>query len=82
MARMSSSWQGAIGYSALNIAILVVFALTVLPVRLLWIRFRANRIDPVVDDIGEGWDAAGDAVAAKRGRIRAWLDTWQPKHKR
>lgn len=66
----------------LNITILVTFAGIVLGLWRLWARFRARRIDPVVEDIGEGWDAAGDAVAERRGRVRRWLDTWRPKHKR
>ena len=66
----------------LNISILVTFVLLLWGIRALWLRFRIRQIDPVVEDIGEGLDAAGDAVEAKRGKIRAWLDTWKPKHKR
>ncbi|MEL6646399.1 MAG: DUF1523 family protein [Pseudomonadota bacterium] len=74
--------EASTGIPWLNIAILVAFAITLLAIRVLWRRFRAGRIDPVMGDIGEGWDAAGDVVAKKRGRLRAWLDTWKPKHKR
>ncbi|MEL7255399.1 MAG: DUF1523 family protein [Pseudomonadota bacterium] len=66
----------------LNVVIIVGFVVLMLLVRLAWRRFRTGRIDPVFDDIGDGFDAAGDAVAARRGRVRAWLDTWKPKHKR
>ena len=66
----------------LNIAILGTFAIFLLGIRAVWRRFKARQIDPMVEDIGEGLDAAGNAVAAKRGRIRAWLETWKPKHKR
>ena len=66
----------------LNIAILGTFVIFLLGIRAVWRRFKARQIDPMVEDIGEGLDAAGNAVAAKRGRIRAWLDTWKPKHKR
>ncbi|MEO1138938.1 MAG: DUF1523 family protein [Pseudomonadota bacterium] len=65
-----------------NILILVLFGLVVLGVWRLWRRFRSNRIDPMVDGLGAGFDAAGDAVAERRGRVRRWLDTWKPKHKR
>ncbi|MEM6590022.1 MAG: DUF1523 family protein [Pseudomonadota bacterium] len=65
-----------------NIIIIVGFLVAVLMVWAMWRRFRAKRIDPMMDGIGEGFDAAGDAVAARRGRVRAWLDTWKPKHKR
>ncbi len=66
----------------LNILIIVGFVAVVLVIWLAWRRFRARRIDPVVEDIGETWDAAGDAVSERRGRVRRWLDTWKPKHKR
>ena len=66
----------------LNIAILGAFAIFLLGIRAVWRRFKVRQIDAMVEDIGEGLDAAGHAVAAKRGRIRAWLDTWKPKHKR
>ncbi|MEL7206565.1 MAG: DUF1523 family protein, partial [Pseudomonadota bacterium] len=66
----------------LNLAILGAFALLLLGMRAVWRRFKARQIDPMVEDIGDGLDAAGDAVAVKRGKIRAWLDTWKPKHKR
>jgi hypothetical protein len=70
------------GVPWLNIIILIGFAVVVGGLWILWRRFRARRIDPVVEDIGESWDAAGDAVAERRGRVRRWLDTWKPKHKR
>ncbi|MEQ9261359.1 MAG: DUF1523 family protein [Roseovarius sp.] len=70
------------GIPWLNISILIAFFAVVLGLWALWRRFRARRIDPVLEDIGESWDAAGDAVEERRGRIRRWLDTWKPKHKR
>ena len=70
------------GIPWLNIVILVGFVVLVLAVRALWRRFRTRSIDPVVSDIGEGFEAAGDAVSERRGRVRAWLDTWKPKDKR
>lgn len=70
------------GIPWLNILILVIFFAVVLGVWRLWRRFRARRIDPMVDDIQGGWDAAGDAVADHRGRIRRWLDSWKSKDKR
>ena len=70
------------GISWLNILILVAFLAVVIGLWALWRRFRARRIDPVVQDIGEGLEAAGDAVEARRSRLRRWLDSWKPKHKR
>jgi len=70
------------GIPWVNIVILVLFGLVVLGAWRLWRRFRARRIDPVVDSIESGFDAAGDAVSDSRGRMRRWLDTWKPKHKR
>jgi hypothetical protein len=70
------------GVAWINIAIIAGFLVVVLGIWVLWRRFRAARIDPVVEDLSESWDAAGDAVAEKRGRITRWLDTWRPKDKR
>ncbi|MEL7258305.1 MAG: DUF1523 family protein [Pseudomonadota bacterium] len=74
--------DAAKGVPWVNIIILVLFGLVVLGAWRLWRRFRAKRIDPMVDSIESGFDAAGDAVNDGRGRVRRWLDTWKPKHKR
>ena len=66
----------------INLLILFGFALLVLGLWRLWRRFRARRIDPMVDGIEAGFDAAGESVAEHRGRFRRWLDTWRPKDKR
>ena len=63
----------------LNIFILTLFFALVWAVWVRWRRFRAARIDPVLEDVQESLDAAGDAVAARRGRIKRWLDTWRSK---
>ena len=63
----------------LNIAILIVFFAFVWAIWVRWRRFRARRIDPIMEDVQENWDAAGDAVADRRGRIKRWLDTWRAK---
>ncbi|MEO0370354.1 MAG: DUF1523 family protein [Pseudomonadota bacterium] len=70
------------GVPWVNITIIVAFIAIILLIRAMWRRFRSARIDPVMQDIGEGFDAAGDAVTARRGRIRAWLDTWKSKDRR
>jgi hypothetical protein len=63
----------------LNILILVVFAAVCWAIWVRWRRFRAARIDPVLEDIGEGFDAAGDSLSDTRGRIGRWLDSWKSK---
>ena len=63
----------------LNIIILTMFFAIVWAIWVRWRRFRARRIDPIIEDVQENWDAAGDAVADRRGRITRWLDTWRAK---
>ncbi len=63
----------------LNIIILTMFFAIVWAIWVRWRRFRARRIDPIIEDVQENWDAAGDAVADRRGRIKRWLDTWRAK---
>ena len=60
-----------------NIIFLTVFFALVYAIWVRWRRFRQARIDPVLDNIGENLEAAGDAMAEKRGRLRRWLDTWR-----
>ena len=69
------------GIAWLNIVIIAGFLIVVAGIWRLLRRFRQRRIDPVMDDISDGWDAAGDAVADRRGRVTRWLDTWRAKPK-
>ncbi len=45
--------------------------------RAMWRQFRERTIDPAMQDMSDSFDAAGDAVAEKRGRLRRWLDSWR-----
>ena len=63
----------------LNIVILVVFAAFVWAIYVRWRRFRQSRIDPVLEDMGDSFDAASDNLAEKRGRFSRWLDSWKAK---
>lgn len=63
----------------LNILILAVFFAMVWAIYVRWRRFRQARIDPVLEDMGDSFEAAGDNLAEKQGRFRAWLDTWRGK---
>ncbi len=52
-----------------NISLLLVLGAIFWAIRVRWIRFRARRIDPVLADVGEAFDAAGDQITESRG----WL---------
>jgi hypothetical protein len=80
--RKVSGPEAGTGFPWFNTLIIVLILGTAGALWLLWHRFRTRRIDPIVEDIGESWDAAGDAVEDRRGRIKRWLDTWRPKDKR
>ena len=54
-----------------GVILLVLFAIF-WAVRVRWLRFRAARIDPVLEDIEDGFDAAADSLAEGRGRLRRW----------
>lgn len=69
-----------------NIVFLIILALVCLKIYRVIQRFRARRIDPVLEDVGEVWDkvedhadAAQDAASGLWGRFKAWLDTWRTK---
>lgn len=63
----------------LNIIILTLFFACVWAIWVRWKRFRAKRIDPVLEDVGDTFEAAGDSLADKRGRFSRWLDSWKKK---
>ena len=56
-----------------NIIFLTIFVATVYALWVRWRRFRQARIDPVLEDIEDRFDAAGDAVTQRSGRLRRWL---------
>jgi hypothetical protein len=66
----------------LNIIILTLFAAVAWAGYVRWRRVREARIDPVLEDVNESLEAAGDNLAEKRGRLRRWLDTWKSKPRR
>jgi hypothetical protein len=52
-----------------NIGLLLVLFAIFWAIRVRWMRFRARSIDPVLEDVGEAFDAAGDQITESRG----WL---------
>lgn len=67
------------GIPWVNIIVLTTLGLLFYGIWVRWRRFRRARIDPRLEELQDSWEAAGDAVEAKRGRIRRWLDTWKAK---
>ena len=57
----------------LNIIILLIVAAVFWAIRVRWVRFRRKRIDPLVEDVGDTWDAAGDDLARRRSGWPRWL---------
>lgn len=69
-----------------NILILIIFAGLCLGFYRLTQWFRRSKIDPLLEDAGETWDAVDARADAARdqatgvwGRFKAWLDTWRGK---
>ena len=60
-----------------NIVILIVFAAIFWAIYVRWRRFRQRRLDPTFEEWQGNIEAAGDAVAERRGRFRRWLGTWR-----
>ncbi|MBO6882512.1 MAG: DUF1523 family protein [Marivita sp.] len=63
----------------INIVILTTLAALFWAVWVRWRRFRIARIDPVLEDVEEGFDAVGDGIARRRSGFRRWLDSWKSK---
>ena len=62
-----------------NIIVLTLLAAAFWALRVRWLRFRRRRIDPMLEDVGDSFDAAGDAISERRTRLRRWLDGWKAK---
>jgi len=60
-----------------NILTLVLFAFVFGALYLRWRRFRARRIDPALEGLQDNFEAAGDAMSARGGRFRRWVNTWR-----
>lgn len=60
-----------------NIVFLTLFAAISWAIYVRWRRFRAAKIDPMVESVEDSLYAAGDAIDEKRGRFRRWLDSWK-----
>ena len=61
----------------LNIIILTVLFAIFWAIRVRWLRFRERRIDPLVDDVDEGWDNLTDSARERRGRLSRWFASWR-----
>ena len=67
------------GIPWVNIIILTVLAALCYAIWVRWRRFRMKRIDPTLQELQDGWEAAGDAMQERRGRFSRWLGTWRSK---
>ena len=63
----------------LNIVILTILFAIFWAIWVRWRRFRMARIDPVLEDVEEGFDAVGDGIARRRTGLRKWLGSWKSK---
>lgn len=62
-----------------NIILLTLIAAAFWAIYVRWRRFRIARIDPVLEDMGDGLDSVGDGIAQRRNRLRAWLGARRTK---
>lgn len=60
-----------------NIVFLTLLAALLYALWVRWRRFRARRIDPMLEEMEEGYDNASAALAERRGRLRRWFDSWR-----
>ncbi len=62
-----------------NIAFFLFLIVGIVFVRKLWEQFRERTVDPILDSAGHRVDEVQAGVAARKGRITRWLDTWRSK---
>ena len=63
----------------LNIIILTLFFALVWGIWVRWRRFRAARIDPLLEEAGDRYDELGIKADETKGRIGRWIDSWKSK---
>jgi hypothetical protein len=64
-----------------NIFFFIFLMVAIVFVRAMWRQFRERSVDPLLDAAGHELDEVQASVAARRGRIKRWLDTWRAKDK-
>ncbi|WP_170565150.1 DUF1523 family protein [Ruegeria atlantica] len=62
-----------------NIIFLTVFFAIVWALWVRWRRFREARVDPVIENMEDGFYAAGDAIEEQGSKFRKWLNSWKSK---
>lgn len=62
-----------------NIIVLTILALIVWGIYRRIQRFKAKRVDPVIEGIGERFEDASDNISETGGRFSRWLDTWKTR---
>lgn len=60
-----------------NIIFLIGFAILVYAIHRRISRFRENRIDPVLEEMTDRFEAAGDAAEGRSGRFMKWFKDWK-----
>lgn len=63
----------------LNIVILTLFFALVWAIWVRWRRFRAARIDPMIEDFGDAYERVDARADETRGKISRWLASWRSK---
>lgn len=64
-----------------NIFFFIFLMVAIVFGRAMWRQFRERSVDPLLDAAGHELDEVQASVAARRGRIKRWLDTWRAKGK-
>ncbi|MBT0959365.1 DUF1523 family protein [Alphaproteobacteria bacterium KMM 3653] len=60
-----------------NIVFLTVFFAIVWAIWVRWKRFRAARIDPLLDDASDAWDRVEAGTSERRSRLSRWFRSWR-----
>ncbi|WP_278922778.1 MULTISPECIES: DUF1523 family protein [Pseudophaeobacter] len=64
-------------FNWISTVILVLLAALFWAIYVRWRRFRRSRIDPMLEDVEDGFYAAGDALSERRSRLRRWFSSWR-----
>jgi hypothetical protein len=62
-----------------NIFFFVFLMVALVFIRAMWRQFRERSVDPLLDAAGHEFDEVQASVAARKGRLSRWIDTWRSK---
>ncbi|MBE0412677.1 DUF1523 family protein [Yoonia sp.] len=60
-----------------NIGFFIFLMIAIVFLRRMWRQFREGTVDPMLDSAGHQLDEAQAGIAARKGRLARWIESWR-----